>query len=238
MSAYLATAAQEHQVEGNARAKILRPVVVTAWKSSANYATQSFAGAGNADQVLHAGDLKFGPTLSTALDGQLVGVIISKGSAVQMGLPWPMLIIVDGVRLGVTLDDINLADVETVEVLKSGNTSVHGVDGAGGVLLITTKKGGELQPETEGDAGLYGAFMGFSKGRELYMPSYAVKDADDNTPDLRSTVCWQPEVMVGKDDKASVSFYNSDLKGMYRVVVEGIDASGNLTRQVCHYRVE
>jgi TonB-dependent SusC/RagA subfamily outer membrane receptor len=128
--------------------------------------------------------------------------------------------------------------VETVEVLKSGNASAYGMRGAGGVLVITTKKGGELQPETEVSDGLYGAFMGFSKGRELYMPSYGVKDADDNTPDLRSTVCWKPEVTVDKDGKASVSFYNSDLKGMYRVVVEGIDVSGNLSRQVCHYRVE
>ena len=149
-----------------------------------------------------------------------------------------MLVVVDGMDIGNNLGDINLADVETVEVLKSGNASVYGVQGAGGVLVITTKKGGELQPEPEESGGLYGAFMGFSKGHEFYMPLYGVKGTDENTPDLRSTVCWQPEVMVDKDGKASVSFYNSDLKGMYRVVVEGIDASGNLTRQVCHYRVE
>ena len=238
MSAYLATAAQEHRIAGNARAKLLRPVVVTAWKSSANYETQSFAGAGNADQVLHAGDFKFGPTLGIALDGQLVGVEISGDTARQIGSKWPMLVVVDGIDQGNNLGDINLADVETVEVLKSGNASAYGVEGAGGVLVITTKKGGELQPEPEEGGGLYGAFMGFSKGHEFYMPQYGVKEADESTPDLRSTVCWQPEVMVDKDGKASVSFYNSDLKGMYRVVVEGIDASGNLTRQVCHYRVE
>ncbi|MEO6977603.1 MAG: hypothetical protein ABI113_04460, partial [Mucilaginibacter sp.] len=56
--------------------------------------------------------------------------------------------------------------------------------------------------------------------------------------DLRSTIYWNPTVVTGPDGKASFEFFNADGKGTYRVVVEGIDAEGNLGRQVYRYKVD
>jgi len=43
--------------------------------------------------------------------------------------------------------------------------------------------------------------------------------------------------MTDKEGKASFSFYTGDLPGNYRVVVEGIDANGNLGRQIYRFVV-
>ena len=51
------------------------------------------------------------------------------------------LLIVDGVPR--TIDQLNPNDIETVSVLKDASASMYGVQGANGVVLITTKSGGE-----------------------------------------------------------------------------------------------
>ncbi len=56
--------------------------------------------------------------------------------------------------------------------------------------------------------------------------------------DLRSTIYWNPNVINDKDGRASFSYFDADSKGTYRMVIEGIDADGNLGRQVFRYKVE
>ncbi|MDR0692298.1 MAG: TonB-dependent receptor [Prevotellaceae bacterium] len=51
------------------------------------------------------------------------------------------MIIVDGVPGG--MDYINPNDIETVSVLKDAAASIYGIQGANGVILITTKTGGD-----------------------------------------------------------------------------------------------
>lgn len=54
------------------------------------------------------------------------------------------LVIVDGIEQ--TLNNISASDIETIQVLKdAGSSSIYGVRGANGVILITTKKGDSRQ---------------------------------------------------------------------------------------------
>ena len=53
------------------------------------------------------------------------------------------LIILDGMRYNGPLSMINPNDIESVEVLKNPNeTAIYGIQGANGVIVIKTKKGG------------------------------------------------------------------------------------------------
>ncbi len=68
-----------------------------------------------------------------------------RGSTSVMGSNEP-LYIVDGMTIepgpGGALVGINPADIEKIEVLKDiGSTSLYGVRGANGVIMITTKRG-------------------------------------------------------------------------------------------------
>ena len=48
------------------------------------------------------------------------------------------LILLDGVEIS-SLDDVNPYDVYSVDVLKDASSSIYGLRGANGVILITTK---------------------------------------------------------------------------------------------------
>src|SRR5882757_5308017 len=106
------------------------------------------------------------PNLSTALKGQLAGLVAlqtsgkpgSDGSTLTIrgigtytGQTSP-LIMVDGVARD-TYDDIDMNEVESVSILKDASaTAVYGVRGANGVILITTKRGKEGPPKVSATA--------------------------------------------------------------------------------------
>lgn len=55
----------------------------------------------------------------------------------------PPLVVIDGMQTMTSdLSSINPSDVESVEVLKGSETSMYGIRGGGGVIVITTKTGG------------------------------------------------------------------------------------------------
>jgi TonB-dependent SusC/RagA subfamily outer membrane receptor len=153
-----------------------------------------------------------------------------------------MQIIIDGMAIddATILDNFNAADIESIEVLKSiGYTSIYGGRGGGGVLLITTKRGGPNYSYRRYAPGIitYNP-KGYSKSRVFYSPQYDNPKTNTAVPDLRSTIYWNPNVVTNNDGKASFNFFNADAKGTYRVVVEGIGSDGSLGRQVYRYKVE
>ncbi|PWS32469.1 hypothetical protein [Pedobacter paludis] len=77
---------------------------------------------------------------------------------------------------------------------------------------------------------------GYDNAKEFYSPKYDGQNT--TTPDLRSTVYWNPSVITGKEGKTEISFYNSDQTGNYLVVVEGINGSGLIGRSVYRYKVK
>lgn len=57
------------------------------------------------------------------------------------------LVVVDGVDSGVSLNDINTDDIESISVLKDASaTAIYGSRGANGVIMVTTKKGVTAKP--------------------------------------------------------------------------------------------
>jgi TonB-linked SusC/RagA family outer membrane protein len=78
---------------------------------------------------------------STALPGQNAGTIRVRGIG-TLGNATP-LVVIDGVPGG-DLSILNPNDIETISVLKdAASSSIYGVRGANGVILVTTKKGKE-----------------------------------------------------------------------------------------------
>ena len=224
--------------------KMLREVKINARKRDDNYRTQSLAGAGHADQVLHSKEIGYGQ-LADNLNGKLRGVVFVSGVPYLernlMGHPGgkaiPMLVVVDGIE-DAKLSLTSAEEVETIEVLKYTSASIYGMKAAGGVLVVTTKiqQGKELKDITSKGI-LPIAARGFYKAREFYSPKYE-SATDNELADLRTTIYWNPELVTDKNGNAEFEFYNADAKGSYRVIIEGIDEKGNLGRQVYHYKVE
>lgn len=93
--------------------------------------------------------------LTQALQGRVTGVVATpnsfrpgSGSTIRirgnrsLNASNEPLYVVDGFPVTYTIDDMNPADIESVDILKDASaTAIYGVRGANGVVQITTKKG-------------------------------------------------------------------------------------------------
>jgi TonB-linked SusC/RagA family outer membrane protein len=90
-----------------------------------------------------------------AMQGKVAGLDIQQKAGAGEGITMKLrgnrsinagndpLVIVDGVEYGSTID-LNTSDIASMEVLKdASSTAIYGTRGANGVIIITTKRGGE-----------------------------------------------------------------------------------------------
>ncbi len=104
-----------------------------------------------------------------ALQGQVPGVMISRSSSAPGDESWGLnlrgassmnstepLVVIDGVAANSVSEMrlLNPDDIESINFLKDGSAAIYGSRAAGGVVLITTKKGkeGKLQINYSGSA--------------------------------------------------------------------------------------
>lgn len=209
-------------------------------------------GAGKADAVFDAEDLKTVISLRQYLEGRVSGITLydqkfyltrsnpGMESVIKINPPQPMQIYLDGSRIDEigNIDDITVNNIESVEILKSiANSFVYGTND--GVILITTKtaeKGSSDVNTSMTDGFLKITPKGYSIGRAFYSPKYTSTSTKDL--DYRTTVFWEPNLITDKDGKGKISYFNTDVPGIYRMVIEGIDADGNLARKVLTYEVK
>ncbi|SDF32982.1 hypothetical protein SAMN05216464_11619 [Mucilaginibacter pineti] len=221
---------------------VLKEVVIKDKKQVLTHSS-NLNGPGNADQVITYKDLEMGSgNLALALQIRVSGVIFRNGVPYSNRSPnKPMTIMLDGIEMEKDyLNSMGTFDVASVEVLRTiGNTAMYGFRGDGGVLVITTKRGGEGSVYNRYAPGIVTyAPKGYYKAREFYSPQYDDPKTNTQMLDLRSTVSWHPNIVTDKDGNASFSFFNTDGKGTYRILIEGIDAEGDLGHQVYTYKVE
>jgi len=95
------------------------------------------------------------PNLTQALQGRLAGVNVTPsgfrpgaGASIRirgnrsLSANNDPLYVVDGFPVSYTMDDMNPADIESIDILKDASaTAIYGVRGANGVVQITTRKG-------------------------------------------------------------------------------------------------
>lgn len=206
-------------------------------------------GAGNADQVFifKDNDLNCG-TIAECLIGKLTGVIFLYDQDKYCYFPCmyqdsklvKMTIELDGMKIEAeTLATIPAGSVESIEVLRSGGlTSVYGSDGYNGLILVNTKKGGYAVGNNSTPNIITYKGKGYYKAREFYSPQYDNPKTNPELADLRSTIYWNPNVVTDKDGNASFNYFNAGTKGVYRMVIEGIDINGNLASLIYRYKVE
>ncbi len=122
------------------------------------YGTQKKADVTGAVSTISIKDFKDQPvtTVSSAMQGRMAGINITNnsgepGGSVKIRIRGANsiqggndpLIVMDGIQLtNMSLQDINVNDIASIEVLKDASaTAIYGSRGANGVVMITTKKG-------------------------------------------------------------------------------------------------
>ncbi len=163
-----------------------------------------------------------------------------------------LLIIIDGVRLGVVekgntyameaIANLSPYSIDRIDVYKYGSAALYGAAGANGVLVVHTKKGDygtEHKPTDHINLESFQVFKvkGYSPEGKFQSPNYSATE-NSTKPDLRSTILWQPTVSANeKTGKGEVIFYTADLPALYRIVVEGVTSNYRPVRNVIYIEV-
>lgn len=165
----------------------------------------------------------------------------------NQGNKTPMGIFINGMLMDVNqLNTIDPSTVESVEIfLKDELGLVNRANSINGVIVINQKKApkgtkiskSQLMDMLPKNYEVTFSPQGYNKERQFYMPKYDVP-ANLNRNDLRTTIYWNPKVITDKTGLTSFEFFNADGKGQYKVVVEGIDGTGNIGRSVFRYTVK
>ena len=137
------------------------------------------------------------------------------------------------------LERVTVNEIESIDVFKGFGKAMFGMQGANGVISITTKRG-EGRPPTEKSYYAVYTPLGYQKPVDFYSPKYETLESKHSViPDYRTTIFWKPDIVISEDaEAASFEFYTADFKTTYSVVIEGLTSDGRIVRQVETIRVE
>jgi hypothetical protein len=108
---------------------------------------------------------------------------------------------------------------------------------ANGIISYTTYKGDldgfQIDP---GSVAL--DYEGLQLQREFYSPVYETPgQKSGRIPDFRNLLYWTPEIMTDDKGFSKLSFYSSDKKGRFLVVIEGLAPNGMAGSKVISFDV-
>ncbi len=169
----------------------------------------------------------------TYLQGRVAGLQITTGG--QTSLQWrgatPSLFLNEMPVDVSAIENIPVTDIAYVKAFRPPFFGAVG-GGAGGAIAIYTKKGGDVTSNTSNVGGMdKSKLTGYSVPKEFYSPDYSKEVTNADLPDIRPTLLWQPYILTDKNNhKINLTFYNNDVSKRIRIVLEGINEEGQLTR--------
>lgn len=199
---------------------------------------------GGADQTITQSVLEQTPKadLLTVLAKQIPGFPNVRGMPFAIGTS-RIEIVIDGMDLRFfemnpidVLQYYSAEDVKGIEVMRSARYTTQyqvrynegKVDIINPPIYIEITTFGGVGPFLKKMPGMYllkpdAPFV----GRQFYSPKYASPKQETVFPDLRQTVYWNSDVITNKEGEAHMSFYTSESKGSYLVIVQGSDLKGS-----------
>jgi hypothetical protein len=167
----------------------------------------------------------------------------------------PTLVVIDGIT--VRKEDYSLipnippSEVSSFELIENAKNYVKlileydpeispiNAPSHGDVIAIYTYAGNGILGALKPIGIIQAAVPVFSAPREFYAPKYENLQASDwYKPDLRALIHWEPKVTVDSLGIASRSFYNGDITGEVKVVVEAISENGEIGYKEIMYNVK
>lgn len=194
--------------------------------------TSGFFSGGNAYSFLMDEDpaSQASPGILEYLQGKVAGLQISTSggkSATWRGSNTSFFL--DEMQADISmLQNINMRDVALIKVFRP--PFMGGFGGAGGAIAIYTRKGAVSNTSFTGlpSVNIYG----YSVIRQFYSPDYSDKKSMPAGNDYRTTLYWNPAIYFDKNmRRITLPFFNNDYCKKFRVVVEGINENGILTRE-------
>lgn len=196
-------------------------------------------------------------SVTSLLNGKVAGIVITgtgqAGAGEQINIRGNSsitnkspLFIVDGVPVENFNTTINPNDISSVTVLKdAAATAIYGSRAANGVVIVNSGKNNsskinvDITPKSylAVKAVPYGKLTSYTGSRKFAYPEYKTTNTSYRF-DYREALYWNPVVETDKNGKATVEFYNSDANTTFRIITEGIAASGLVGRDETAYAAQ
>jgi hypothetical protein len=165
------------------------------------------------------------------------------------------LVVVDGVPVleqdYQLIPSIPPSEVKSFEIIQSARkfrqlylladptAPIIDVPSIGSVIAIYTYAGKGIHGVQKAKGIINTTVPVFSKSIEFYEPKYEnLSPKDWQKPDLRSIIHWDPSINIDSKEQVSTSFYNADISGKVRIVVEAISNDGAIGYEFIDYAVE
>ncbi len=139
----------------------------------------------------------------------------------------PPVYVVDNVVMeAYQLANIPMRSIDHIDITKFATNSKYGKRADGGLIEIYTKAPGTRELNTFDKSKLQEIKrVGYSTVSPFESPDYSMPPENDYY-DYRATIYWSPSLTTNGKETATVSFYAADAATRYRIVVEGITATG------------
>lgn len=138
----------------------------------------------------------------------------------------------DGIKVSLNVaKSIPQMNIDFIDIRQAGHAAANYAFAFSGVIAIYTKQGSrsstDISKITNRKAGSISFKLdGFYNSREFYAPDYSFEDRNLSMEDSRTTLYWNPNIIVTKDNIATPFFYTSDDRGRFQIEVEGITETG------------
>jgi hypothetical protein len=165
-------------------------------------------------------------------DGSESGIRI-RGSSLEP------LFMLDGITVPYSMvESFPVKWIERRDIMKSGgvatsfsqsgssNSSIESEPKYNGVISIISRPEERRKEKLPVYNSVNRTVKGFDAPRIFYSPDYSVVSEQTYLPDLRTTLKWDPDVVVSPGKEIVISFYNNDKQGVVKVVVEGLTTGG------------
>ena len=160
-------------------------------------------------------------------------VVIDRISLGMNGTLYAVLIVDDMIIHDYDMDSYDPYSIERIAVLKGSQAAILGGDGAGGAIVITTRKGYIAKDKTPNYNIKAVTPLGYQKPAEFYSPRYETEEQRESGPrDLRTTIYWNPNVIISPSGEAGFDFYSADSSTSYTVLIEGITSDGMIIQSM------
>lgn len=151
------------------------------------------------------------------------------------------LVMIDNMEIDASeLNSLIVDDIDEIVVMKGADAAIFGSRGGNGAILLTTKTGDiSFKPKEKFNIKTLN-LLGYHISKEFYSPRYDTEEQKNNsTPDLRTTIYWNPSVATGADGLAEVSFFSADSQETtYSIVIEGLTSSGKPVYNVSKIKIK
>jgi hypothetical protein len=141
------------------------------------------------------------------------------------------LIVIDGNKEGTdisVLNSISTAEIADLNIYTNVSDILRytGLNVVG-VIDISLKKGRESEYENVISSKVFN-LVGYNLPGTFGTPGNPNNDVKLITRnDARTTLLWQPEIILNKDGQTTIEFYTSDKKGRFIGVIQGIASNGS-----------